>query len=129
MRRVEIAKILRNESDFLAKYFLSNPSEIFNFNSIMGQHNFNFLHGAALSWSQFIFSKLSSSWKTCSFSSTWTAVSNLSSEFPTKDLQINTPLLSKWSVNGKEWSVEVHETFLSLRFFGLTLQCRWLVSV
>ena len=32
MRRIEIAKILRNESDFLAKYFLSNPSEISNFN-------------------------------------------------------------------------------------------------
>ena len=32
MRRIEIAKILRNESDLLAKYFLSNPSEISNFN-------------------------------------------------------------------------------------------------
>ena len=33
MRRIEIAKILRNESDLLAKYFLSNPSEISNFNT------------------------------------------------------------------------------------------------
>ena len=33
MRRIEIAKILRNESDLLAKYFLSNPSEISNFNN------------------------------------------------------------------------------------------------
>ena len=32
MRRIEIAKILRNESDFLAKYFLSKLSEIPNFN-------------------------------------------------------------------------------------------------
>ena len=32
MRRIEIAKILRNESDFLAKYFLSKLSEISNFN-------------------------------------------------------------------------------------------------
>ena len=36
MRRIEIAKILRNESDFLAKYFLSNPSEISNFNRVNG---------------------------------------------------------------------------------------------
>ena len=36
MRRIKIAKILRNESDFLAKYFLSNPSEIPNFNNIYG---------------------------------------------------------------------------------------------
>ena len=33
MRRIEIAKILRNESNLLAKYFLSNPSEISNFNT------------------------------------------------------------------------------------------------
>ena len=33
MRRIEIAKILRNESDFLAKYFLSKLSEISNFNN------------------------------------------------------------------------------------------------
>ena len=33
MRRIEIAKILRNESDFLAKYFLSKLSEISNFNT------------------------------------------------------------------------------------------------
>ena len=39
MRRVEIAKILRNESDFLAKYFLSNPSEIFNFNNLRPSEN------------------------------------------------------------------------------------------
>ena len=34
MRRIKIAKILRNESDFLAKYFLSNLSEIPNFNRL-----------------------------------------------------------------------------------------------
>ena len=33
MRRIKIAKILRNESDFLAKYFLSKLSEIPNFNT------------------------------------------------------------------------------------------------
>ena len=36
MRRIKIAKILRNESDFLAKYFLSKLSEISNFNNIEG---------------------------------------------------------------------------------------------
>ena len=37
MRRIKIAKILRNESDFLAKYFLSKLSEILNFNTCLYQ--------------------------------------------------------------------------------------------
>ena len=41
MRRIEIAKILRNESDFLAKYFLSKLSEIPNFNSSTMVQSFN----------------------------------------------------------------------------------------
>ena len=42
MRRIEIAKILRNESDFLAKYFLSKLSEISNFNRV--NHTLEALH-------------------------------------------------------------------------------------
>ena len=44
MRRIKIAKILRNESDFLAKYFLSKLSEISNFNNI--EHSWERLNGA-----------------------------------------------------------------------------------